>query len=38
MVWKIKERGLQKLKHPARLKFLLGWLWHNCEVTFTAEW
>jgi len=23
-VWKIKERGLQKLKHPARLKILLG--------------
>ena len=26
MVWEIKERGLQKLKHPARLKILLGQL------------
>jgi DNA-directed RNA polymerase sigma subunit (sigma70/sigma32) len=24
MIWKIKERGLQKLKHPARIKILLG--------------
>jgi len=23
-VWKLKERGLRKLKHPARLKILLG--------------
>jgi len=24
MIWKIKERGLQKLEHPARIKILLG--------------
>jgi DNA-directed RNA polymerase specialized sigma subunit len=24
MVWRVKELGLQKLKHPARLKILLG--------------
>lgn len=24
MVWRVKERALQKLKHPARLKILLG--------------